>query len=122
MKLMLLTISLLFCTALLQAQKVSTLPPGRYETVIKNNGPWEKGDIVLLDDDHYQITSSHETGQYRFSQTAQRVFFTSGPLKGIYSKTTVSENLPAIIIPLSENEQLGLRLATSDIVGLLKKG
>jgi hypothetical protein len=120
MKLFLL--SVLFSCAVLftKAQKVDNLPAGKYETIIKNNGKWDKGDIVLVDEGHYKITSSNETGEYRFSVTAQRLFFTSGPLKGIFAKTTQSNNVPAILIPLSENQQLGLKLATADIVGYLK--
>jgi hypothetical protein len=106
-----------FCS---KAQSVNTLPAGKYETVIKNNGKWDKGDIVLLDEGHYKITSGNETGEYRFSVTAQRLFFTSGPLKGIFAKTTQNNNNPAILIPLTENQQLGLKLATADIVCYLK--
>jgi|GEM_PF-1158701 len=103
-----------------KAQNVNTLPAGKYETSIKNNGKWDKGDIVLIDEGHYKISSTNEAGEYRFSATAQRVFFTSGPLKGIFAKTTLSNNSPAILIPLTENQQLGLKLATADIVGYLK--
>src|SRR5215203_3462146 len=103
-----------------KTQDVRALPTGKYETIIKNNGKWDKGDIVLLDEGHYKITSTNEAGEYRFSATAQRVFFTSGPLKGIFAKTTLSNNSPAILIPLTENQQLGLKLATADIVGYLK--
>ncbi len=108
------------CMAIVSQAQVNTLPSGRYETVIKNNGKWDKGDIVLQDDGHYRIGNSNDSGEYRFSATAQRVFFTSGPLKGIFAKTVMSNNTPAILIPLSENQQLGLKLATGDIVGSLK--
>ena len=121
MKLFLLSTAILFTVLSAQAQQVSDLPTGKYETVIKNNGKWEKGDIVLIDEGHYKVTSGAETGEYRFSQTAQRVFFTSGPLKGIYAQTVEKNSAPAIIIPFSENQRLGLRLATSDIVGSFKR-
>jgi hypothetical protein len=96
------------------------LPSGKYETLIKNNGKWDKGDIVLLDEGHYKITTSNETGEYRFSITAQRLFFTSGPLKGVFAKTTLNNNSPSILIPLSENQQLGLKLASADVVAYLR--
>ncbi len=121
MKLFLLSTLFLFTAPSLQAQKVDHLPAGKYETVIKNKGKWDKGDLVLLDEGHYKITSTNEAGEYRFSVTAQRIFFTSGPLKGIFAKTTQTNNAPAILIPLTENQQLGFKLATADIVGYLKE-
>ncbi|HEU4634266.1 MAG TPA: hypothetical protein VFS22_09790 [Flavisolibacter sp.] len=120
MKLFLLSVLLSLAVLSSKAQNVNNLPAGKYETIIKNNGKWDKGDIVLLDEGHYKITSSDETGEYRFSVTAQRLFFTSGPLKGIFAKTTQSNNVPAILIPLTENQQLGLKLASADILGYLK--
>lgn len=120
MKLFLLSIAFSLAAGAATAQHVHTLPPGKYETLIKNDGKWDKGDIVLLDEGHYKLSSGGETGEYRFSSTAQRVFFTSGPLKGIFAKTILSSNEPAILIPLSENRQLGLKLATADIVGSFK--
>lgn len=99
-----------------KAQNVASLPAGKYETTIRNNGKWDKGDIVLLDEAHYRMSQNGDTGEYRFSVTAQRVFFTSGPLKGVFAKTVLSNNIPAILIPLSENQQLGLKLAVADIV------
>lgn len=120
MKLFLLSMIFSFTVLSTKAQTVSDLPAGKYETIIKNDGKWDKGDIVLLDDGHYKIAPGNDKGEYRFSATAQRVFFTSGPLKGVYAKTTISNNNPAILIPLTENQQLGLRLAKADIVGLLK--
>jgi hypothetical protein len=121
MKLFLLSALLLFSLASVQAQQVQTLPSGKYETVIKNNGKWEKGDILLLDEGRYRVTSATELGEYRFSATAQRVFFTSGPLKGVYARTTLTNNAPSILLPQTENEQLGLRLAPADIVGSLRR-
>lgn len=120
MKLFLLSLFFSFAGLSLKAQNVNNLPAGKYETIIKNDGKWDKGDIVLLDENHYKLTTASETGEYRFSATAQRVFFTSGPLKGIFAKTIMSTNSPAILIPLSENRQLGLKLATADIVGSFK--
>lgn len=120
MKSFLLSMLCLFLFMLVKAQNVDRLPAGKYETIIKNNGKWDKGDIILADEGHYKITSGNETGEYRFSATAQRVFFTSGPLKGIYAKTILSNNSPVILIPLTENQQLGLKLATNDILGYFK--
>lgn len=119
MKLFILSI-MFSCVGLVTKAQVNNLPSGRYETVIKNNGKWDKGDILLLDEGHYKIGNGNDSGEYRFSATAQRVFFTSGPLKGIFARTTMANNSPAILIPLSENQQLGLKLATGDIVGSLK--
>jgi hypothetical protein len=120
MKLFLLFAFFSFAVPGAKAQNVNHLPAGKYESIIKNNGKWDKGDIVLLDEGHYKITSSNEAGEYRFSVTAQRIFFTSGPLKGIFAKTTQSNNAPAILIPLTENQQLGLKLAAADVVAYLK--
>ena len=107
-----------FCKA--QGQ-VNALPPGKYETVIKNQqNKWERGDIILIDDNKYKVSSSEETGEYRFSVTAQRVFFTSGPLRSIYAKTSLNNNTPTIVLPVAENEQLGLKLP-SEVRGYYKQ-
>ena len=118
MKLALLTISFWMLALVTQAQDVTNLPKGRYESIIRNNGKWEKGDIQLVDDSHYRLGNSE--GEYRFSATSQRVFFTSGPLKGVFAKTTTTDNAPTILIPLNENQQLGLKLASADVVALFK--
>jgi hypothetical protein len=104
-----------------QNTKVTSLPPGKYEMVIKNSkDKWEQGDIRLLDDGHYTISTSKETGEYRFSVTAQRIFFTSGPLKSIYAKTMLVNNTPTIILPVAENEQTGFKLA-AEVNGMYKQ-
>jgi hypothetical protein len=117
-----LTIFVLAGTACLaQDKQVNTLPVGKYETVAKNNqSKWERGDIILIDENTYRITSSSETGEYKFSVTAQRVFFTSGPLKAVFAKTSLTNNSPAIVLPVSENQQAGIKLH-SDIWGYLKQ-
>ena len=113
-----LILSVQFCGA--QAQ-VNNLPPGKYETVIRNNeDKWERGDLILLDDSKYKISSTNETGEYRFSMTAQRVFFTSGPLRNMFAKTSMNNSTPTIIFPVAENEQLGLKLP-SEIRGYYKQ-
>jgi hypothetical protein len=102
-----------------QDNVVHKLPPGKYETRVLN-ATWEKGDILLLDGEKYKLSSSPEVGEYRFSVTAQRIFFTSGPLKGIFAIAKHQQNVPVILIPHQENESLGLKLATADIVCKLK--
>ena len=116
MKIILLLSAFLFTTFSLHAQQVSNLPPGRYETKIRDFN-WEKGDIELIDAHHYKISSAGDTGEYRFSVAAQRIFFTSGPLKGVYARTQMISNSPGIFIPMNENQQLGFKLAPGDIVG-----
>jgi hypothetical protein len=92
---------------------VNSLPPGKYETVSKTEqNKWERGDIILVNDSQYRISTSNEVGEYRFSVTAQRVFFTSGPLKSLYAKTSVFNNTPAIVLPVAENQQQGLKLSS----------
>ena len=116
MKLILLITTFIFANLSLHSQQVSTLPPGRYETKIQEYN-WEKGDIELLEGNNYKITSSGDVGEYRFSVAAQRIFFTSGPLKGVYAKAQLINNSPGILIPMNENQQLGFKLAPGDIVG-----
>ena len=111
----------LFIIAATAASSQGGLPAGKYETTLKQSqNKWQQGDIILLDDSHYKISSSNEIGEYRFSATAQRIFFTSGPLKTVFAKTVWSSNKPAIVIPAAENEQQGLKLASADIVGAFK--
>lgn len=116
MKLILLISTFVFTSSTLHSQQVNTLPAGRYETKIQEYN-WEKGDIELLDANNYKIATSGEIGEYRFSVAAQRIFFTSGPLKGVYAKAQLINNSPGILIPLNENQQLGFKLASGDIVG-----
>jgi hypothetical protein len=121
MKVFLLSFFLILSSQFINAQtQVNTLPPGKYETVIKNEDKWERGDIVLLDQNRYKISSSDETGEYRFSMTAQRVFFTSGPLHNMYAKTSLNNNTPTIIFPVAENQQLGLKIP-SEVRGYYKQ-
>lgn len=95
-----------FCA---QAQNIKELPSGKYETKTKTaQNKWEKGDIVLIDDSHYKLSKDGETGEYRFSAAAQRIFFTSGPLKSAFTKVTSVNGKPVIILPIEENGSLGL--------------
>lgn len=92
-----------------QAQAVAELPPGRYETKTKAaQTKWEKGDLVLLDDSRYKLSGSGETGEYKFSAAAQRLFFTSGPLKSAFTKVTTANGKPVVILPAEENAGIGI--------------
>ena len=122
MKSFLLSCFLVVAFTAIKAQNatVNTLPEGKYETVIKSNqDKWEKGDIILLNDQQYKTSKGNETGIYKFSVTAQRVFFTTGPLKNLFAKTYMSNGKPAIVFPVSENEQVGIKLP-SEIWGYYK--
>lgn len=122
MKLFLL-LSFLFISSTLLAQSngSNNLPAGRYETILKQSqNKWNQGDIILVDGVHYKITSSEEVGEYKFSATAQRIIFISGPLKTVFAKTILNTNTPTIVLPVAENEQQGLKLATTDVLAYLK--
>jgi len=104
-----------------QNNGANSLPAGRYETVLKQSqSKWNQGDIILMDANHYKITSSDELGEYKFSATAQRIIFVSGPLKTAFAKTVLDTGKPAIILPLAENEQQGLKLFTADVIAYFK--
>ena len=112
MKVFLLSLTVLFVLHVNAQSQVQSLPTGKYETVMKTNeNKWERGDIILLDGNKYKLSTSDETGDYRFSSAAQRIFFTSGPLKSLYAKTSVTNDTPAIILPVPENEQVGFKLS-----------
>jgi hypothetical protein len=112
----------LFQTGFTQSGKVNSLPEGRYETVLKQSQKkWNQGDIIILDDQRYKVSTSNEIGEYKFSATAQRIFFLSGPLKTVYAKTLTTGNQPSIILPLSENSRQGVNLVGADILAVLKK-
>ena len=86
----------------------------------KSQDKWNQGDIILVDGNHYKITSSEEVGEYKFSATAQRIIFVSGPLKTVFAKTILNSNTPTIVLPAAENEQQGLKLVSGDILAFLK--
>ena len=112
MKVFLLSLTVLLVLHVNAQSQVQSLPKGKYETVMKTNeNKWERGDIILLDGNKYKLSTSDETGDYRFSSAAQRIFFTSGPLKSLYAKTSVTNDTPAIILPVPENEQVGFKLS-----------
>lgn len=105
----LLLLLLVFVTAFsVKAQNIKELPSGKYETKTKTENKWEKGDIILIDDSHYKLSKDGDTGEYRFSAAAQRIFFTSGPLKSAFTKVTSINGKPVIILPIEENGSLGI--------------
>ncbi|MDQ6609211.1 MAG: hypothetical protein M3Y85_05265 [Bacteroidota bacterium] len=109
MKCSLLFILFLLPVTFLQAQSLSDLPAGKYETKTKaSQNNWEKGDIIILNDSHYKLSNSNDVGDFKFSVAAQRIFFMSGPLKSAFAKVTVANNKPVIILPVEENGTLGL--------------
>lgn len=122
MKLFLL-FTLLIATSFSNAQNggVDQLPAGVYEVQKAKTGNPFAGDIILLNDSQYKIRNSDETGDYKFSVTAQRVLFISGSLKGIYAKTVLNGGLPAIVLPQKENEALGYKLAGADVWAFYRK-
>lgn len=112
MKVFLLSIILFFACPTFAQTQVQTLPTGKYETLTKTTeSKWEKGDIVLLDGNKYKLSTTSEEGDYRFSNAAQRIFFTSGPLKGLFAKTSLNNNSPVIVLPVAENDQIGFKLS-----------
>lgn len=120
MKRVLLSTALLFTAFWGKSQSLNALPSGKYETVLKEKqDKWERGDIIIIDDSKYRISSSNEVGEYRFSVTAQRIFFTSGPLKNAFAKTSVDNNNPVIVFPASENIH-GLKIS-SEVWGYFRQ-
>ena len=109
MKHTLLFILLSLSSLLIKAQNVTELPAGKYETKTKTApNKWEKVDIIIIDDSHYKLSSSGEIGEYKFSVAAQRIFFTSGPLKSAFTKVSSANGKPVIILPIEENSSLGI--------------
>lgn len=109
-----------FLPAMAQQKGANPLPLGRYETVVKpGSGKWERGDIILIDKDHYRISSSDEIGEYRVSVAANRILFTSGPLRAAFAKVAKQGAKATIEIPYAENSHQ--QLAKSDIVAVWKQ-
>jgi hypothetical protein len=112
MKVFLLSAILLFSIANHAQSQVQSLPTGKYETILKKNeAKWERGDIILLEGNKYKLSTNNETGDYRFSSAAQRIFFTSGPLKSLFAKTSIDNNAPVIVLPVEENNPVGFKLS-----------
>jgi len=101
-----------------QTGKVSSLPPGVYEVTKAGK---LANDIILIDDSHYKLRNEDTVSEYKFSATAQRVLFISGALKGVFAKTVVSGDAPAIVLPKKENEALGHHLAETDVWAKYKR-
>ncbi len=104
-----------------QKATVDQLPAGVYEVQKAKGSNAFSGDIVLLNDNQYKIRNQSEVSEYKFSATAQRVLFISGPLKGIYAKTVINGGAPAIVLPKKENDALGYRLAEADVWAFYKR-
>lgn len=120
MKRVLLGTALLFTAFLGKSQSLNALPSGKYEMVIKEKqDKWDRGDIIIIDENKYRISTSNEVGEYRFSVTAQRIFFTSGPLKNAFAKTSTDNNNPVIVFPPSENMH-GLKIS-SEVWGYFRQ-
>jgi hypothetical protein len=115
--------SLLLSTLLTHAQsgKVDNLPAGVYEVQKAKASSALSNDIVILNDNQYRLRNESEVNEYKFSATAQRVLFISGPLKGIFAKTVINAGAPAILLPKKENEALGYRLAEADVWAFYKR-
>ena len=110
MKSSLLFVLFLISTTAVSAQAVADLSPGKYESKLRSGqGKWEKGDVIILDKSHYKLSGNSEVGDYRFSVAAQRIFFTSGPLKTAFTKVVMNNNKTVIIFPLEQNAELGLK-------------
>lgn len=112
-----------FSTSMLvQAQpgQVKHLPAGTYQ--FQNaNGKSFKGDIVVIDESHYKLSTENTVGEYKFSATAQRLLFLSGTLKGAFARTAMSGTDPVIVLPRKENEELGFKLIQTDLQAFYKK-
>ena len=111
MKVFILSSILLLAISTHAQSQVQSLPTGKYETVVKTNErKWDRGDIILLDGNKYKLSSNDEVGEYRFSSAAQRIFFTSGPLKSLFAKTSMNNNDPVIVVPVEENEPAAFKV------------
>lgn len=121
MKLSLLLLFFMVSVAV-QAQpgRVSQLPVGTYQ-IQGNAGNSFKGDIVLIDDSHYKLSTENTIGEYKFSATAQRVLFLKGTLKGAFARTALSGADPVIVLPRKENEAIGFKLIQADLQAFYKK-
>ena len=106
----------------LQAQSgtVTQLPMGTYQV---QNGARTgfKGDIILVDNSHYKLSTENTVGEYKFSATAQRVLFLSGTLKGAFARTVANGADLAIVLPLKENENVGFKLIQADLQAFYKR-
>lgn len=107
-------------TAHAQTGQVSQLPLGTYQFQSSGNTTF-KGDIVLIDNSHYKLSTETAVGEYKFSATAQRILFLSGTLKGAFARTSIAGSDPAIVLPLKENVAIGFKLIQADLQAFFKK-
>jgi hypothetical protein len=119
-----LSLLLLFFAAAVSAQAqsgtVSRLPVGTYQVQNAGNATF-KGDIVLIDDSHYKLSTENTVGDYKFSATAQRILFLSGTLKGAFARAATTGSQTVIALPLKENEETGFKLIQADLQAFYKK-
>jgi hypothetical protein len=121
MKSFLLSALALFYFSTSHAQ-VNSLPFGRYETFVKDHqSRWDQGDIILLDNNRYRVSTSEEVGEYKLSVTTQRILFVTGPLKTVFAKLSADSNTPTIVIPREENEQKGIKIVHNDVLGYYRQ-
>lgn len=100
-------LTIAFCA---DAQQVplTELPQGTYEARIKSTQQkWSVGDISIVNSGRYEV-SNGEAGEYRFSVAAQRVFFTSGTLRGMHANTASVNNVAVIIFPAAGHQPIPL--------------
>lgn len=102
-----------------QQGQVTQLQAGTYQ--VQNGNTSFKGDIILLDDSRYKLSNENTIGEYKFSATAQRVLFLSGPLKGAFARTALRGGDPAILLPRKENAEVGFKLIQSDLQAFYKR-
>jgi hypothetical protein len=101
-----------------QQNQVTQLPLGTYQ--IQNNTSF-RGDIVLLDDSHYKLSTETTVGEYKFSATAQRVLFLSGTLKSAFARTVMRGTDLVILLPRKENADIGFKLIQADLQAYYKR-
>lgn len=115
----LLLLFFLAASATVHAQSVNHLPLGTYQ--VQSGKTTFKGDIILVDDSHYKLSTETTLGEYKFSATAQRILFLSGTLKGAFARTVMNGTDPTIVLPLKENAELGFKLIQADLQAFYKK-
>lgn len=119
MKQTLLFVVLFICIGAGAQQQVQSLPAGKYETRLNNSkARWTRGDLALQGNGQYTFGDSKEAGDYKFSVAAQRIFFTSGPLKGMYATTTMQGQTPVIIFPRNDAQPISI---TEDVYAFFRQ-
>jgi hypothetical protein len=103
-----------------QSVAVTRLPVGTYQVQDASSATF-KGNIVLIDDSHYRLSTETTIGDYKFSATAQRILFLSGTLKGAFARAASTGSETVIALPLKENEETGFKLIQADLQAFYKK-